>query len=63
MILNITTHVNKNGNSYGLIIDTDNKTFKCGFSIVAWDIDIHATKSEIQQLITYKLKPNGYTQI
>lgn len=61
MKFTLGTKPNNNGNIYRVEIDTDNKTYKCGFSIVSWDIDIHATKSEIQQLITYKLKPNGYS--
>lgn len=63
MILKIATKVNNNGNSYGLVIDTENKTYKSGYSVCAWGIDLHASKTEIKQLIDYTLKPDGYKPI
>ena len=63
MIVKIASKVDKNGNTYGLIFDTEKKTFNCGYSVVAWGIDFHATKTEIKQFIDYTLKPNGYTPV
>jgi len=63
MILRINSKVDKNGNSYGLIIDTDKKTYKSGYAVCAWDIDLHASKTEIKQLIDYNLKPNGFKAV
>ena len=63
MILKIATKVDKNGNSYGLVIDTDKKTYYSGYSVCAWGIDLHASKTEIRQLIDYTLKQNGYKAI
>ena len=63
MVVKIASKVNKNGNSYGLIFDTEKKTFNCGYSVVAWGIDLHASKTEIKQLIDYTLKPDGYKPI
>lgn len=60
MILKINSKVDRNGNSYGLIIDTDKKTYKSGYAVCAWGIDLHASKTEIRQFIDYKLKPNGF---
>ena len=60
MILKIATKVNNNGNSYGLVIDTDNKTYNYGYSVCAWNIDFHVSKAEIHEIITYRLKPDGY---
>lgn len=59
MILKIKTKPNKSGNSYGLIIDTEKKQYQVGYGIcLSWDI--HATKKEIDQVITYNLKIDGY---
>ena len=63
MILKIATKVNKNGNQYGLVIDTDKKTYNCGYFVCGFGIDIHASKTEIKQLIGYTLKPDGYKPI
>ena len=60
MIIRFKTHVNKNGNSYGLIVDTEKKLYKAGFSICAWNVDFYATKKDIEQFITYNLKTNGF---
>lgn len=59
MIIKYKTKPNKNGNSYGLIVDTDKKTFECGWGICSsWDFKV--TKGEIDQYIQYTLKIDGY---
>ena len=63
MILKISTKVDKNGNTYGVVINTDNKTYICGYSVCAWGVDLHASKTEIKQLCEYTLKQNGYKSI
>lgn len=63
MVVKIASKVDKNGNSYGLVFDTEKKTFNFGYSVVAWGIDFYATKTEIKQFIDYTLKPNGYTPV
>lgn len=63
MILKIATKVNKNGNQYGLVIDTEKKTYNCGYFVCGFGIDLHASKTEIKQLIDYTLKPDGYKPI
>ena len=61
MILKISTKVNKNGNRYGLIINTETKRFYVGYSIIHGSPDIHATKKEIMDLIDYNLKYSGFS--
>lgn len=61
MILRIKSKVDKNGNRYGLIINTETKRFYNGFSIIHGSPDIHATKKEIQDLIDYNLKYSGFS--
>ena len=61
MIIKYKTSVNRCGNSYGLIVDTDKKQYQKGFGICSsWDFIVK--KSDIEQFITYTLKTSGYTE-
>lgn len=60
MIMTIGTRPNTNGNIYRVIIDTDKKTYKAGY--IGTYSDIHATRKEIDQLIKFNLKIDGYTE-
>lgn len=62
MIIKIKTKPNANGNCYGVIVNTAEKTYKKGYGVVAFGFDFHATKTEIEQFIKYNLKINGYTE-
>ena len=63
MILKLKTKPNKNGNSWGLIIDTEKKQFQVGSGLCSFSWDLITTKREIDQLITYTLKPDGFTPL
>lgn len=46
-MIKISTKVNTNGNSYKLLIDTENKTYKKGYNIYFGKGDITTTKKDI----------------
>ena len=60
MIIKFKTGVNTNGNSYGLIIDTDKKTFNHGCGLII-SSDFRVTKTDIREFIDFNLKNDGYT--
>lgn len=62
MIIKYRTHVNKSGNSYGLIVDTEKKEYRRGYSVVSFGVDFWVKKSDIDQFIKYQLELNGYTE-
>jgi len=61
MILRIKTKANKNGNTYGIIIDTDKKFYVAGYGVISWGADLYTTKTEITDLIKYNL--DGFTAV
>ena len=63
MIIKIKTKPNTSGNSYGVIVNTSEKTFSKGYGVVAFGFDFHATKKEIDAFIKYNLKINGYKEV
>lgn len=54
MIIKIKTRVDRNGNTYGLIFDTEKKTYKKGY-YVCHSADLYATKKDIMNFIKYNL--------
>ena len=63
MIIKIKTKPNASGNSYGVMFDTNEKTFAKGYGVISFGYDFHATKKEIDQFIKYNLKINGYKEV
>lgn len=60
-MLKIQTKLNKNGNSYKLLIDTDNKTYKKGYNAYWGKGDITTTKKDIYKHIDF-LKMSGFEE-
>ena len=54
MVIKYKTKVNTNGNSYGLIIDTEKKQYTKGYSLVNCS-DFIVKKSDIDGFIKYNL--------
>lgn len=54
MVIKFKTKVNTNGNSYGLIVDTDKKQYTKGFGLVNC-ADFIVKKSDIDGFIKYNL--------
>lgn len=61
----LKTKVNANGNYKTLIIDFINKTYERDYNTRPNinDIVAHATKTEIEQIIKFKLKINGFKEV
>ena len=62
MIIKYRTPANMNGNTYGLIVDTDKKEYTRGYCVVSFGADFKVRKKDIDQFIKYQLKINGYTE-
>ena len=54
MLIKFKTAVNRNGNTYGLIVNTDNKTYTKGYSLVNCS-DFTVKKTDIDGFIKYNL--------
>lgn len=61
-MLKLQTKLNKNGNSYKLLIDNNNKTYKKGYNVYFGKGDITTTKKNIYTHIEFLIK-NGYKEI
>lgn len=62
MITRYATKPNKNGNSYQVEIDHDNKTIKAGHFVFCDLPDVRATKKQINDTI-YQYTLNNYKRI
>ena len=61
--LRFSTKVNVNGNSFKLLVDLKNKTYKVGYFIfLASESDVSISKKEIEKLIA-NLEESGFKQI
>ena len=61
--LRFSTKVNANGNSFKLLVDLENKTYKAGYFIfLASESDVSISKKEIEKLIS-NLEESGFKQI
>lgn len=61
-MLKLYTKVNVNGNSYKLMIDNENKTYKVGYNVYMGKGDIQTTKQGIKEHETF-LKSCGYVEV
>ena len=62
MFINIKTKPNRNGNTYGVKVDTYNKTYVSGYGLSEF-ADFHATKKEIDLFIKYNLDLAGFVKV
>ena len=61
--LRFFTKVNTNGNSFKLLVDLENKTYKAGYFVfLASESDVSISKKEIEKLIA-NLEEIGFKQI
>lgn len=63
MIIRLKTKVNTNGNSYGLIINTERKQYRRGYGIVSYGADFTVSKRDIDDYIKYALKAANYKEV
>ena len=63
MIIRLKTKTNRNGNSYGLIVNTERKHYRAGWGLVAFGADFIVSKKDIEQFIKYNLKIIDYTEV
>lgn len=61
-MLKIQTKLNTNGNSYKLLINTDDKTYKVGYNVYFGKGDIVTTKKDIYKHIEF-LKLQGFKEV
>lgn len=63
MIIRLKTKVNNNGNSYGLIINTERKQYRRGYGIISHGADFTVSKRDIDNYIKYNLKTIDYKEV
>ena len=56
------SNVDKNGNTYQVIVDNDNKTVRKGYFLFIWKDQIKMSKAQIKQIIE-KYKEQGYKEV
>lgn len=56
------SNTDKNGNTYQVIIDNDNKTIRKGYFLFRWKDQITIPKAQIKQMIE-QYKQQGYKEV
>ena len=56
------SNVDKNGNTYQVIVDNDNKTVRKGYFLFIWKDQIKMSKAQIRQMIE-QYKKQGYKEV